>query len=80
MTQRFQFSLRALLVAVTVCAVFAWLVKLTGPVALLIAALSCLPVAGPLFRRPLEGILATTFLIIVAIWVAIALFANVMGD
>jgi hypothetical protein len=76
-----QFTFRALLVAVAVSAVGAWLVKLMGPtIALVTGALACLPLAGPLFRRPLEGILAMTFLFIVAFWAGIAVFAIAMGD
>ena len=72
--------MRALLLVVTVAAVAAWLIKLTGPIAVLIAAVACLPLAGPLFRRPLEGILATMFLVIVATWIGIAVFAVAMED
>jgi hypothetical protein len=81
MTLRFQFSLRALLVGVTVAAVVTRIIKLgVPPVALLIAALGCFPLAGLAFRRPLEGILATMFLIIVASWVGMAVLAVGLGN
>lgn len=80
MTRRFQFSLRAMFAVVAVAAVVAWLIKLLGPVALLLASLACLPAAGPLFRRPLEGILAVTFLLIVATWVGMAVLVVALGD
>jgi hypothetical protein len=81
MTPRFQFSLRALLAWVTVVAVVTRIVQLgVPPVTLLIAALGCFPLAGLAFRRPLEGILATMFLIIVASWVGMTVLAVALGN
>ncbi|MGH7193129.1 MAG: hypothetical protein ACREJM_06285 [Candidatus Saccharimonadales bacterium] len=77
---RLQFSLRSLLVVVTGVAVIAWAAKLVGVIAVIVPLLACLPLLGGLFRRPLEGILLTVFLAIVAGWVGIAVFVVAMGD
>jgi hypothetical protein len=60
----FQFSLRALIVSLTMAAIIAWAIRYVGVGTAFVLLLASPVTVGALFRRPLEGVLLSAFLVV----------------